>query len=295
VDIEFASQHRDAGTRPAGAGAQQPEAGLHHRQQAVGGLPTLEAIFAITQEGEMVVGEPFEERGRLERLGTRDSRDAAGHVRCELARVSQHGRPVLDRRAHVGEGRLDPRPNVLEVRGVGRAAHLDMLPGLDESRPGARVDVLDPSGPVADDAEHRMRHRMDGPTGIVQDDCERIDQERHVIGDDLDDRVRGLPALGRERRIEHANQRAAALADRAEPQVAYCSGGQRRRRAGAQIGLVDTVVIGPDEIADRDLRPAAAAAAALAGDRIDEVLAGSGNCSWHGSSFAGCRPADDVL
>ena len=40
----------------------------------------------------------------------------------------------------------------------------------------------------------------------------RVDQERHVVVDDFDDRVRGLPAVLLQRRVEHAQPRLARLA-----------------------------------------------------------------------------------
>ena len=43
---------------------------------------------------------------------------------------------------------------------------------------------------IARDAEHRMDDRVQLQARLVDAHADRIDQERHVVGDDLDDRAR---------------------------------------------------------------------------------------------------------
>jgi hypothetical protein len=61
--------------------------------------------------------------------------------------------------------------------GVGRQ-HLDQLAGL-----------------VAADRDHRVDRQVDDQAVAVQLHRHRVDQERHVVGDDLHDRVPGAPAV----------------------------------------------------------------------------------------------------
>jgi len=104
---DFASQQRRLRTRPAGAGAQQAEAGLRDRHQAVRGRAAFEPVLAVAEEREMVVGEPVEERAGLLCLGSRQARHLARHGSGEIAGLLQHGRPVFDGDTYIAERGLD--------------------------------------------------------------------------------------------------------------------------------------------------------------------------------------------
>ena len=49
---------------------------------------------------------------------------------------------------------------------------------------------------IARDAEHRMDDRVQRKPGLVDAHADRIDEERHVVGDDLDDRARRVGTAG---------------------------------------------------------------------------------------------------
>ena len=78
-----------------------------------------------------------------------------------------------------------------------------------------------------DDRVHDQVQRQPVPVDFHR---HRIDQERHVVVDDLDDRVRRLPAMFFDRRIEHAHPRASRVALAREIPV-------RQRRAVQVRGL----------------------------------------------------------
>ncbi len=76
----------------------------------------------------------------------------------------------------------------------------------------------------------------------------RIGQERHVVGDDFGEGVRGLPAVLFERRIEHAHPHAARLALACEVPV--------RQHGAVEIGRLPlSEILGVDvlEIAGREV------------------------------------------
>jgi hypothetical protein len=58
---------------------------------------------------------------------------------------------------------------------------------------------------ITTDPQDRVHHQVDGKVATVQLRRHRIDEERHVVGDDLDDRVFASPAMLVEARIIDAN------------------------------------------------------------------------------------------
>ena len=82
--LQFARQYRRLRLRAALAGAQQAESGTRYRHQSIHRAGALEPVFAITEEGEVVVGEPVEELDRFLFFAARNRRDACVHfpARC---------------------------------------------------------------------------------------------------------------------------------------------------------------------------------------------------------------------
>ena len=70
--------------------------------------------------------------------------------------------------------------------------------------PGARISSEPPLG-VAAHGEHGVDDQVDAGAAPVQLDADRVDEERHVVGDDLDGRVGGLPAVLLEVRVVDAH------------------------------------------------------------------------------------------
>jgi hypothetical protein len=148
-----------------------------------------------------------------------------------------------------------------------------------------RVGIVDASHPataVALHAQHRVHHQLDHEARLVHHHRQRVDQERHVVGDEFDPGVRRIPAVLRQRRVEGADPRLAGLAGRAESQVTCRCRGERAGLPGAQVVFIDAAIVGLHEVADRDRRLAAAQRAGPLGDVVDEVLPRSRNGAWHG-------------
>jgi len=66
--------------------------------------------------------------------------------------------------------------------------------------------VLEPAGEVTGDVELRVDDQVDVALLAGQLHHDRVDQERHVVGDDLDHRVTALPAVLLDRRRAHPDQ-----------------------------------------------------------------------------------------
>jgi hypothetical protein len=275
----LALQQRRLRARAAAAGAQQAEARARDGDELVGVRAAHQPVFAIAEEGEVVAGEPVDELGGFLRLAGGDAGHALAQVGGDAAGPLHHLRPVVDRHAHVGEGGFDARAKFLELRGVARAVHLDVLPRLGVTTGEVLACGGDAAGTIAPHPEHRVCHGVDGEAAAVQHDRQRIHQERHVVGDHLDDRVGGVPAVVRQVGIEDPHQGLPDLAHRTEAQVA----GRRRRQcvriSRPQVGLVHPAVVVLHERAER--QRGAAQRACLPGDGVDAVLARGGNGSWH--------------
>ncbi len=125
----LAAQFRHPRPRSAGSGAQQAEARARHRHEPVGSGAPHQAVLAVTEEGEVVVGQPLEEGGRLGDLGARDAgHGLRRHGLGELPGAIHHARPVVDRDAHVAERRLDARQQRRDARRVVDAIDFEVLP-----------------------------------------------------------------------------------------------------------------------------------------------------------------------
>ena len=80
--------------------------------------------------------------------------------------------------------------------------------------PGGRTS-LQRAALVAVDGDHRVDDQVDAEAVAVQLHRHRVDQERHVVGDDLDCGVRSTPAVALELRVVDAHLRLAGRALRA--------------------------------------------------------------------------------
>ena len=120
-----------------------------------------------------------------------------------------HGAPVLHREAHFAEHAIERGDEIGAGRGV--ADRIDM--NMDEAlaRGGNRVGCADGSqlAAIAPHAEHRMRDQPHIEPAFGEFAHHRVDQERHVVVDDLDHRDRLALARGGERHDLAADLRCA--------------------------------------------------------------------------------------
>jgi hypothetical protein len=125
----------------------------------------------------VVVAQPRQQRPRLLHQGLVDvGRHGLGDQRFHAL---AHRLPVLDRGAHLRQHALE---RILEVdQPVAPAVDLDVHVGL-----------------TGDD---RVNDHVDAGLAPAELHADRVDDERHVVGDDVDRRVRRLPAVLLERRV----------------------------------------------------------------------------------------------
>jgi hypothetical protein len=161
-------------------------------------LARLELVLAVAEKREVVVGEPLEQSlGLVEVLGV-DGRRTRLELGDDLAAPLAHRRPVLDRRRDIRQGTLQISGELVEQRLLRVAVDLDVDQRLGDSlaRVGRPWQQLEQAAfvvaPHADDGVHVEVDRAAVPGDRHRD---RVDEEGHVVADDLDDAVRRLPAV----------------------------------------------------------------------------------------------------
>ena len=241
---------RLAGRQRIGAGvdrriAHQAQARPGLRQQHVLPAALADAVFAVAEQGEVVVGHPAQELLRLAAAGVVHRQLARGQVVGQRQHLLAHRSPVLDGQAHLGQHFGNGRDDA--VHGLGRlTVHLEHHQrfGLALAHGG------DAAIPVTAEAHHRMAQHVHADAQFGQFHRHRIDEERHVVIDDLQHRMRRLPTMGLGGRVEHAHAGRARLATAGEIE-------QVQRQRGPHLGRVlREFVLGHAaiELADESLR-----------------------------------------
>ncbi len=200
-------------------GAQDAEAGAGDGGQRVA---VDQVVLAVAEEGEVVVGEPAQQLTGLFELVLAQVRGdrLVGQGVGDAQRGVAHLLPVLDGLAYVGQDALEVVGDLLEVGAVGLAVGLDVDPGLDEGVVGARglgavrvavgsEDLDQLAGEVTADDDLRVDHDVDSAALPGQLVRHGVHEEGHVVGDDLDDRVAGRPAVLLDRGGVHPHVRGA--------------------------------------------------------------------------------------
>ena len=182
----------------------------------------LEQVLPVAEEREVVVGEPGEEVTALAQLLRRQRRRVLLELGHHREGLGVHLLPVLDRLTHVTQHPLETLGDLGRLVVVG-AVDLDVHPrlrpllgggaglGLHSGRATARrlvgVHLLERAGDVALDGELGVEDRMHVVTEAVELHRHRVDEERHVVGDHLDDRAaRRRPAVVGDRGSHHAHR-----------------------------------------------------------------------------------------
>jgi len=159
----------------------------------------------------MVVREPFDEGDAFVDLigakrGRRRATDRVGDRTCLVT----HGCPVFDGGTHVAQHVSDVGRERLQCRTVDRPVHFQMDERFDPTR---RRVVGCESGQRAIrgslDADDRMDDEVQRQAVAIRFHRHRVDEKRHVVVDDLDDRMLRQPPLLLDRRIERAHARLA--------------------------------------------------------------------------------------
>ena len=192
----------------------------------------------------MVVLDPLEEgTGLLELLGI-DRRRRRAQIRDAPAQRLAHPAPVLDRgpdvverRAHFRRDRVEhPLLGLAIGLGVDDRLHDGALARVVEGEDRVDATVVPPA-----EAHHGVDDQVARVPAAVQHHPHRVDQERHVVGDDLDDGMGRLPAVLLDLRVVDPDLRGARRAPPGEVEV--------RRR-----GPVEIVRLALGEVLVRDPR-----------------------------------------
>ena len=178
--------------------AQDAERGLGPRHERELARLAAQLVLAVAQEDEVVVLEPGQEGARLGDLVAVERRRVGAQLSDDVERLRPDRLPVGDRRAHLVDHAHQVVPELLELPGVGLARDLRV-----DHRLGERAVGLGAVGEhleqlalgVAAHLDDRVDDHEHPEAAPVELHAERIDQERHVVGHDLDGGVRGLPAV----------------------------------------------------------------------------------------------------
>ena len=177
----------------------------------------------------MLVDEPPQETARLVELALGDRPVMGAELIDQRLGQAPHRLPVLDRDADLSKHPFDVPVQLVEQVRIGLPVELDVddrlatgtgsgptvLRGVCRSlnRVAVGIEHRDQrAGGVADDPDHRMDRQLRAVPVPRKLDPDGVHEERHVIGHDLHDRVRRLPAVLLEIRVVDANPR---LTDRA--------------------------------------------------------------------------------
>ena len=210
------------GRAPAGAQDAQPR----------GGAPTAQS--GIAQEHELPGLHPVEQGEAFRGLGGRRGAGRRGGGR--LAQAAAHRLPVVHGDAHVVERGTQ---FILESRQGGRVqcpVEFDQLPRFLRAM-SARVcgrEPGDPALPVAVDLEHGVDQQPDPQARALQHHPQRVDQERHVVGDHGQQAGRACEAVARRIGVEDPDEGLPAPSPRAQPEVGLGDEAQLAGRAGAR-------------------------------------------------------------
>jgi hypothetical protein len=182
-------------------GARKSEAGARLHRTAEGSTLAVVFVFAISQKGEIVGCKPSQEIARGGDFGGLARRRGGGESFDDPAHVAQHRAPIRDAGAHVVEHVLDAVADRVELRLVALRVDFHMHEAFADT---LFAEAEGSPARVARDRDDRVDHQMDGQFAPVDFRRDRIDEERHVVVDDLDDRMARVPAMLGQARIVDA-------------------------------------------------------------------------------------------
>ena len=238
----------------AGRFAQHAKAGAWNDLQREVAIRTDEVVLPVSQQQQVILRQPLEEVAVLADLLARQRWRLAVDLADHRAQLRHHRLPVDDGGAHVAEHALDALRELRAGHGVGEPVDLDVHEGLAR---GVRLlfpreQSLQRASGIALDGEDRMHDQVQRQALPVDLHRRRIDEEGHVVVDDLDHRVARRPAMLAGGRVQHADLRLVRLAALGELPV-------RQQRAIEVLDVTrrDVLRIDPLEVARRESQEAA--------------------------------------
>ena len=239
------------------------------------------AVFAHAQQGEIVGRQPVEKGHRLGNLVGRQRRRIGPVGVHDGGDAAAHRGPVAHRDPHIGEDQCEAGHKSIPRRRLVDPIDMD----LDQAfAPGARLaarerlagETHQGAGRVALHGQDRVGDEADLVAALRHLGEGRIEQERHVVVDDLDHRQR--PPISRIDRvaIHQPHVLGAGHARSGQVRVGVSGeGGQRR-------GVVKCQVLGGDPSQQGVDKSVGKPARSQGGNGADQLLARIGIASGHG-------------
>ena len=160
----------------------------------------------------MSAKQPLQELDRLGDFVHRQRRRIGFQIGDDTVGALEHGAPVLHRQPNFAE-HLAKRAHDVGARGlVGDRIEMDMDEAFARAAGGVGRAEHRKVRAVAPHAEYRMRDQLHGEPALGEFAHHRVEQERHIVVDDLDDRHRLARARFFERHGLAADFRRAGLA-----------------------------------------------------------------------------------
>ena len=192
--------------------AQNAEARSRNDLQHVLAVDDRELVTAVAEEGEVVLGEPTQKILAFGELVCGQRRRLFLDLAHDRVHTVAHSLPIVDRSTHVVEHARDVRCKRFQAGRLRDAVDFHVNERL---APHAFRILCREAGerPIRApfDRHDRMDDQMHREAVAVHFHRHRIDEKRHVVVDDFDDRMRGLPAVLFQRRIEDADTGAAGV------------------------------------------------------------------------------------
>jgi hypothetical protein len=183
--------------------AQQAKPAVAHRHEIA--ALTGQRVVAHAKQREVVVDQPFQKLDGFRDVVHRDHRRIVPQIGDDAVDACDHRRPVLDADAHIGQHLIERSHDLGAPLRVIDAfnVHVDetfaklaaLAMGL--GRPPDQGSGL----PVTHRRQHRVDNKANVETALRQLGHHRIDQERHIVVDDLDHRDGLEPAIASRRRL----------------------------------------------------------------------------------------------
>ncbi len=240
--------------------------------QLIARLIADQVVAAVAEQGEVVVGDPAQERLGLGQLGRLEHLGAGLQVGDRDLDLGQHRAPVLDRRPDIGKRLLEVDPDRLDPLGIALPVDLEMHVGFEAGVAavgrGRLQHRLERARGRALDRHDRVDRDVDQEAQPVERHAHRIDQERHVVGDHLDHGVGRLPAVLLDLGVVDPDQRLAGQALLAEAEMGERGAIDVQRVALEQIDGRDRPVV----VADEGFGPLRLAVGELVVQLIDHPL-----------------------
>src|ERR1700736_2233832 len=157
-----------------------------------------EIVIAIAQKNKMTVGQPGQQSPVLcYRIGKERGGHGAKPFIDQTVHALFHFRVVLHRLANIPEDPSDSCFQFKEALRISDTVNFHMHDRLESAAlPGvARQDLTQATLSVAPGFHDRLNDQMESQSLAINFHGNRVDQERHVVIDDLDDRMRGFPSI----------------------------------------------------------------------------------------------------